>query len=177
MKMRSLLLSILLVCGLIYGGCRLYQTHLSSDLRGTLIAAADPTASDAELHAYLRRARFQVRTERDAEIFEKIATAVQLSDGDRKQVLLDAQRMADFATWDSKESSVCRQMIRTGMKKLAFPKARVVREQCKKQLAADKAERQWEQAQRAVYQKNMDRAQALFRDFRNELGLPPVENQ
>ncbi len=177
MKMRLLPVSILLMSGVTYGGWRLYQRHLSSDLRGTLVAAADPTASDAELHAYLRRARFQVRTERDAEIFGKIATAVQLSDGGRELVLLDARRMANFASWDLKESSACRQLAGTGVKELTSPKALVKKKQCEKQLAAENAERQWEQAQKAIYQKNMVREQALFKDFRNELGLPPVENQ
>jgi hypothetical protein len=175
MKMKLLLVLVVLVLllsGVSYGGWRLYQRHLSSDLRRTLIAAADPTASDADLQAYLHRARLQVRTERDAEIFGKIATAVQLNDTVRKQVLLNAQRMVDIASRDLNENSACRQMLRLGVKEMMSSRAQVLREQCEKQQAVEKAEQESEQAQQATYQKEMDRARTLFRDFRNELGLP-----
>ena len=138
---------------------------------------ADPTASDADLHAYLRRGRLQVRTERDAEVFGKIATSVQLHDTVRKQLLLDAQRMNNFATQDLDKNSACRQMIGLGVKELTSTRAQVLREKCEKQQAAERADLESDQAQQAINQKNMDRAQVLFREFRIELGLPPIENQ
>lgn len=180
MKLRFLFFSgvgVLVLFGLTYGGWRLYQNHLSTDLRSTLIAATDPTASDADIHAYLRRARLQIRTERDVEIFGKITTAVQLKRMMRKQALINAQELGDFATHDLDENSPCRQMLRLGATKLASTRAQTLREQCEGQQAAEKAELKSSKAKQAIYQKEMDQERALLRDVRNELGLPVIEDK
>jgi hypothetical protein len=62
-----------------FGGYRLYQRHyLSSDMKRTLTAAMDQTASENDIEAYIREARLQVHTGRDTAILEKFETCVQL---------------------------------------------------------------------------------------------------
>jgi hypothetical protein len=63
-----------------FGGYVLYQRHyLSSDIRRSLTAAMDPTATESDVLTYIRDARLQVRTERDRETLEKFETCVQLA--------------------------------------------------------------------------------------------------
>ena len=161
---------ILLVAGVSYGGWRIYQGHLSGDLRRTLIAAADPTASNADIHAYLRRARLQVRTDRDAEVFGKLATSVQLRDIVLQHELLVSQRSLDEA--NKSANSVCGQLGRLGIKELESPRGHALLEECGKEQAVEKAQSDSLQKQMALDQENMERAQSLLKEFRNELGLP-----
>jgi len=56
---------VFLVAGCI-GGYRMYQRYyLSSDLRRTLTAAMDESATEADIQSYLRTARLQIRTKKD----------------------------------------------------------------------------------------------------------------
>jgi capsule polysaccharide export protein KpsE/RkpR len=58
-----------------FGGYQLYQwRYLSSDIKRTLTAAMDPLASENDVMAYVRDARLQVHTQKDAEILEKVET-------------------------------------------------------------------------------------------------------
>ncbi len=178
MKVKSLFAMVVLaltLSGIAYGAFRLYERHLSNGLRRTLLAAADATASNADIHAYLRRARLQIRTERDAEVFGKLATAVQLSDSARQHERLNLQNLSGNA--NQLENSPCMQMGRLTMKEMMSPRGHALTEKCSLQNVADKAELDSAKAQDATDQKNRERAQALFREFRNDLGLPPIEKQ
>jgi hypothetical protein len=69
----------LAVCGS-FGGYELYQRHhLSSDIKRTLTAAMDPSASEADVLTYIRDARLQVHTKKDADLSQKFQTCVQLA--------------------------------------------------------------------------------------------------
>jgi hypothetical protein len=69
-------------------GYYLYQRHLSSDLKRTLVAAMDPHCSVADVQQYLHAARPLVRTKRDAEVLAQMEHAFELD--------LDAQQTAQF---------------------------------------------------------------------------------
>jgi hypothetical protein len=73
---------LLVIIGLAcVGSCRLYQRrYLSSDIKPTLKAAMDPAATEADVMAYIRDARLQVRTEKDAEVLQNFQTCVQLAE-------------------------------------------------------------------------------------------------
>lgn len=61
------------------------ETILSADLKQTLLAAADPTSTDADVRSYIRTARVQVRTQRDRTVFDKLVKFVELQDDIAKQ--------------------------------------------------------------------------------------------
>jgi hypothetical protein len=61
------------------------ETVLSADLKQTLLAAADPTSTDADVRSYIRTARVQVRTEKDRTVFDKLVKFVELQDDITKQ--------------------------------------------------------------------------------------------
>jgi len=64
-----------------FGGYELYEKrYLSSDLRRTLTAAMDPAATNGDIMAYVRDARLQIRTMKDAAVFQKFEECVQLSE-------------------------------------------------------------------------------------------------
>jgi len=69
--------AILITAG--FGGWHLYQNHLSSDLKRTLIAGVDPNANEADVHVYIRDARLQVRTKKDQTTFDKLVRVMQLA--------------------------------------------------------------------------------------------------
>jgi hypothetical protein len=71
---------LLVIIGLAcFGSYRLYQRrYLSSDIKRTLKAAVDPAATEADVMAYIRDARLQVHTEKDAEVLQNFETCVQL---------------------------------------------------------------------------------------------------
>ena len=59
-------LAVILVGGC-FGGYQLYQRHyLSSGMKRTLTAAMDPSATESDIRTYIRDARLQVHTSRDA---------------------------------------------------------------------------------------------------------------
>jgi hypothetical protein len=58
---------------------------LSPDLKQTLLAAADPTSTDADVRSYIRTARVQVRTQKDHAVFDKLVKFVELQDDITKQ--------------------------------------------------------------------------------------------
>lgn len=171
----ALAVLILLVAGVSYGSWRLYQGHISTDLRRTLIAAADPTSSNTDVHAYLRRARLQIRTNRDAEVFGKLATSVQLRDIVLQHELQVSKRSLEEANEFS--NSDCGQVGSLDIKELEAARGRALMERCSKEQAVEKAESDSLRAQMALDQRNIERAQSLLREFRNELGLPMVSDQ
>lgn len=59
-----------------YGIHRFRDHYLSPELKRTLTAAMDTSATENDISAYLRDARLQVRTRKDAEILQEFETAV-----------------------------------------------------------------------------------------------------
>ncbi len=76
------------VCLAGFLGYYLYQHHLSSDLKRTLVAAMDPHCSVADVQQYLHAARPLVRTKRDAEVLAQTQEAFEMA--------ADAQQTAQF---------------------------------------------------------------------------------
>lgn len=72
------------------------ETVLSADLKQTLLAAADPTSTDADVRSYIRTARLQVRTKRDHTVFDKLVRYVALLDDASKQDEARNQLSFDF---------------------------------------------------------------------------------
>ena len=69
----------------IFGGYVLYERHyLSSGLKRTLTAAMDASALENDVMTYLRDARLQVNTTRDAEVLEQLETCIQLAKDSRE---------------------------------------------------------------------------------------------
>jgi predicted Zn-dependent protease len=72
------LISLALIIGAGIGIYRHYQAnHISSDLRRTLTAAVDPRCSMNDELTYLRDARAQVRSLRDAQLEDYLQSAVE----------------------------------------------------------------------------------------------------
>lgn len=84
------LLILVVVSCVGYGILRYHNRHLSSELKRTLIASLDSSASEDDIHAYLREARLQVRTRKDAEVLQKFETAVEFAEK-------SAERHASFS--------------------------------------------------------------------------------
>jgi hypothetical protein len=60
---------------------RWYDTHhISSEFRRTAAAICDPTTSGSDQESYLRSARLQVRTARDAALLNEIETMLRIDD-------------------------------------------------------------------------------------------------
>jgi len=72
------------------------EAILSADLKQTLLAAADPTSTDADVRSYIRSARVQVRTQKDHTVFDKLVKFVELIDDARKQDTLLEQLSYSF---------------------------------------------------------------------------------
>jgi peptidoglycan hydrolase-like protein with peptidoglycan-binding domain len=72
------------------------ETILSADLKQTLLAAADPTSTDADVRSYIRTARMQVRTQKDHTVFDKLVKYVALLDDASKQDESRNQLSFDF---------------------------------------------------------------------------------
>jgi hypothetical protein len=52
------------------GGYRVYQQHISSDVRAAVLAAVGDNATEADIVVYLRAAKLASRTKRDAEVVD-----------------------------------------------------------------------------------------------------------
>jgi hypothetical protein len=72
------------------------ETILSTDLKQTLLAAADPTSTNADVRSYIRTARLQVRTQKDHTVFDKLVKFVELLDDASKQDQLLEQLSYSF---------------------------------------------------------------------------------
>ncbi len=72
------------------------ETILSADLKQTLLAAADPTSTDADVRSYIRTARVQVRTQKDHIVFDKLVKYVALLDDASEQDRLQEQLSYSF---------------------------------------------------------------------------------
>ncbi len=152
----------LVACGLlaILGGCalgawRIYERHLSADLRRTLMAAADPDCSEADLRAYIREARLQRRTEKDRAVVEELEQAVALAADAEQQ---DAEYWQDW---------------RAGMQESLGP-VDVPQAEWDAHLRREKADDA--AADKALQLEKSDAvaAKQFFAKFRADLGLPPL---
>lgn len=153
-----------LVVAACYGGWRLYEHHLSSDLRRTLVAAADPSASPADVQAYVRDARLQVRTERDNAELVKLVRLVQLQE-DSEQLLASVK--GDIAGGPCPQLG---QLEQLDSSEVTSSYGRSLAKQCKDDMQLV------EQEQKQV---NNDTREfnRLFNELRADLGLPLMKEQ
>jgi hypothetical protein len=73
-------IGLVVLTAVCYGSFRLYENHLSSTLKRTLLASMDSSASENDIRSYLRDARLQVRTQKDAVVLQELEDAVNCAD-------------------------------------------------------------------------------------------------
>jgi hypothetical protein len=70
---------------------------VSSDFKRVMTAAVDPTSTVADVRAYIRDARIQIRTTQDSLLFAKLLLATDLSEKARKDAETIDEDLADLA--------------------------------------------------------------------------------
>ena len=88
-------LSMMAIVGVLVGYQEYDKRYISSDLRRTLTAAVDVTASQADIESYIRTARLQVRTKKDAALlgmYEQFMILSQIAAGRDARYRLLQQR-------------------------------------------------------------------------------------
>lgn len=164
---------VLLLAGAVYGSWSIYQHHLSADLRRTLTAAVDPTASDADVHAYLRDARLQVRTTRDKELLGKLTRIVQLSEDATEQGQLIDQSFHE--TLQSFSGGPCEQLETLSSDELRSSLGTDLRKQCGEQAKSDKLSEQMTNSEERREDQDKKEAKQLYDQLRSDLGLAQVK--
>jgi len=159
------------------------QTILSPDLKQTLLAAADPASTMADIRGYIHDGRVQVRTAKDRTVFDGLVKYVQFTD--------DARAKASDASRDAEAASSLRSIASDDMSKAAENKATASRSNKDFQSAfqsqaasysdaavkankdADDAEKQ-SQDELAEERQDLQTAAALYVALRADLGLPAL---
>jgi len=148
------------------GGYQLYQRrYLSPDLKRTLTAALDPSATEGDILVYIRDARLQVRTNKDAEVLQKFQTCIRLAK--------DASELNNQVFQETLSS------IGDGLKCIGLPHS-TQREiddilRCdKEQLAETKRKQELHSAMDARAKSEGSAAKTLYGEVRMELGLRPL---
>ena len=161
------IICLLLLVASSYGGRRLYEHHLSSDLRQTLVAAADPSASLDDVQAYVRDGRLQVRTERDRAELAKLVKLVQLQE-DSEQLFVNLK--GDIAGGPCPQLEQLEQLEQLDSSEVTSSYGRNLATECKDNM------RLLEEEQKQV---NNDTKEfnRLFGELRADLGLPPLKGK
>jgi len=166
---------------LCFGGYRVYDRHyLSSDLKRTLVAAVDPSASENDLVAYIRDARLQVRTTRDREVFTSFQDSYRLLKDVsemRSRRLSDAMHsLRSMAAGDSMVEKLIE--IRSEYWRSNIPVPKSLLEEIAKALNDEKAKETRDAELRDLEEKRADaeekKGRALYAEVRTALGLPPL---
>lgn len=177
-KARVLIAFTLLLVAASYGGFRLYECHLSSDLKRTLVAALDQSATDTDILVYVRDARLQVRTEKDKTTFSKLEKILQLAQNAQEieqrhwQELTQRQEEMTRALgpYGDKSNYPCFRIRNAiGAAKESFQKA------CQDQIEKYKEEEKAMNNENETAQKAREDAQKLNGERRADLGLPPAK--
>jgi hypothetical protein len=173
-----------IVCGS-FGGYQLYQRHhLSSDLKRTLTAAMDSSATEEDVSTYLRDARLQVRTRKDAEILQKFQKAVHLAE-DSSQITARLfnetfRSLHSLAAGEPEAYSTVNKLIEIRSQYWAAhkPVPKNLQTQIHQALVDGQARRKQESQEQDEEQKRADNesktAKRLYNDVRSELGWPPL---
>jgi hypothetical protein len=177
-KARVLFVLVILLVAASYGGFQLYERHLSSNLKRTLVAALDQSATDADILVYVREARLQVRTEKDKATLSKLEKMLQLAQDAQEieqrhwQKLTQRQEEMTMALgpYGDKSNYPCWMIEKvTGAAKESFRKA------CQDQVEKNNAEEKAMNDENQTAQKARDNAQKLNGELHADLGLPPAK--
>jgi hypothetical protein len=148
------------------GGWVLYQNHLSGDLRVSLVAASDPTASEADILSYLRTARLQIRTKKDGEMFAKFEQIYQLlTDANEIQ----SRQMQELtARLRSSSDDPCMKFSSDAAEERRFI------ERCDSYSEDRKRMREISDMETERAKSEEAQGKKLYTEFRKELGLAPL---
>lgn len=164
-----------------FGAYEEYEWHyLSSQLKTTLRAAMNDSATPSDVATYRRDARLQVHTKRDGQVLEKFEKCIDLGKDANEIVDRQSREVAEqLRTISSKNTYVDKLFkfrsiyLRFGM---AVPKS--LDDKIKEGIADQQAQ---QNAELKTYEVNFKRAQderansaEFSKELRVDLGLPPI---
>jgi sRNA-binding carbon storage regulator CsrA len=164
-----------------FGAYERYEWHyLSSDFKRTLTAAMDFSASNGDVATYMRDARLQVRTQRDAQVLQKFENCVQfakdaaeINDRHFKQVMQSLDTTVSGTSYVRKLVDIESDYVRLHV---AVPQT--LRAEIHKAIEDEKAERKRDED---IYQLEEQRekqeslvSQEYYKELRVDLGLPAL---
>lgn len=172
-------LVILVVVGLgSFGGYWFYeQHHISSDLKRTILAALDSHSTENDFHVYMREARLQVRTRRDAIVLAKLENAAELANSSAEIWVRQYRESLDSLRNPKTPSSRKLEDIKRQYRQshIAVPKS--IEDHIQEAYRQEKAE--WEQEKQTHYSEanraktESETAQKLLQEVRVAVGSPP----
>jgi hypothetical protein len=179
-KIMVVAVMLILVGGAGAGGYYFYNTRcLSSDLRRTLTAAMDPSASENDILAYLRDARLQVRTKKDTEVLKKFQGAIDNAQSAQEirnrqwQKTLDSMRNMNNTPAD-KLSAIAGQYRQEN---LPVPEAlsKEIHDAYEEQIKQIQSDREEDKGESQLADLEEATARKLIGELRATLGLPPLK--
>jgi hypothetical protein len=164
------------------GGYKLYQRrYMSSDLKRTLLVAMDPTASESDILVYIRDARLQVLTRKDAEVLQKLQTCVQLGrDSSEVNSRLTKEYFEALGSMVPRNSPFDKLVaLRSEYWAAHLPVPKDLLTRMDQAMAGEKARQKrqketWEAEEKRAKEEQAT-AQKLYKEVRAELGLPPLQ--
>lgn len=174
-----------LIVAIIAGGFYAYQFyqghHLSSDLRRTLTAGMDPSATEADEHVYIRDARLQIRTRKDAMVLNQFETCFRLfkdAEETNSRLLNDSLQSLHNLTSDNNDFNRLIEM-RSEYWREHVPVPKDLQARIDQFVVDEKARHKQEDEVAQAERKRVDEEEAtarkLYTELRSELGLPPVK--
>lgn len=151
-------------------GYHLYQRHLSSNLKRTLVAAMDPHCSIADVQQYLHAARPLVRTKRDAEVLAQTQKAFEMA-------VAAQQTMDEYRQYTLRNLNDTLQDATNKLEEYQGMSAAQVKEAIKEDEQIEKEKKQlsdeWDRDNDDAVKEQAE-AGKLFNQVRAELGMPPL---
>jgi len=181
---RKALIGVLLFLAIGLLCFRAYETYewhyLSSGLKRTLGAGMDSTATQSDIASYMRDARLQVRTKRDAQVLQKfeeclrqINEVAEIEQGHFDETL---KSIKSRGSGDPYLQSLLDTKLKYLQAHRAVPDS--VQADIDREVAFEKQDKKYEDEK---YQREEDRAKServsapeLYRELRVDLELPPV---
>jgi hypothetical protein len=183
-NVRKGLLGLLLLAAVglgCFGAYEEYEWHyLSAQLKTTLTAAMDSSATQNDIATYMRDARLQVHTKRDGQVLQKFESCIELgkdsadiTDRHFKKFLTDLDEMT------SRKSNMDQLLnIESEYIRMRVPVPKELKNHIEEALADSKEERKRD---REIYEAEEKRAKAesataleFYKELRADLGLPPI---
>jgi hypothetical protein len=171
----------IVLAGGCFGGYQLYQRrYLSSNMKRTLTAAMDPSATESDIRTYIRDARLQIHTRKDAEILQKFQTVVQLAKNSTEtNTRLFNEAMHSLGSYREDYSTFDKLVeLRSEYWRSHIPVPKSLQAQMDQALADVKARHKQELEIHDAEQKRADDegniAKKLYGELRSELGVPPL---
>jgi hypothetical protein len=156
--------------------------YLSSDLKRTLTAAMDDTSTQSDLAEYIRIARLQVRTGRDAGVLKKFQQSFQLAkDSSEIQSRHFSEALKSIGSISSRDSNVDKLIdIQSEYLKSRIPVPKSLTDQIEQAIKDEKEQRKRDEEINDMEDKRAEderkQARALYIEVRGILGLPPLQN-